>query len=124
MIDFKTDRVKNEYAELLKKNQRLYRIIECLAQFTTLEFGKGIVITSIFRTPEEHAELYKQTTNPPATSPHMTWNAVDLRSSIYTDIEIQRMLKFLNCFLYKGGAKPTAIYHVILGNTYHFHIQR
>ena len=123
MIEFKSDRIQQEYKQLLVQNQRLYRLIECLSQFTSLEFNKPLFITSILRTEAEHKELYKDTPNAPTTSPHLFWRGVDLRSTIYTDTEIQRMLKFLNCFLYQGGAKPTAIYHSIAGNAIHFHVQ-
>lgn len=123
MIDFKTDRVKSEYAELLKQNQRLYRLVECIAQFTDLEFKKPVFITSILRTEAEHKGLYKDVPNPPPMSPHCYWRGVDLRSSIYTENEIQRIVKFANCFLFHGGAKVTALYHTLPNNALHLHIQ-
>lgn len=123
---FKTLQVEQEYATLFdqNKNQRLGKLLVALELFVSLEFGKELTLTSIFRTQEEHDALYAHTPpdKRPARSPHMDWGAVDLRSSDFTQEEITKMLSFLNCFSRKDG-KKVAIYHTISGNVAHFHIQ-
>lgn len=125
MVQFKTDRIKDEYSQLHESNNRLWQLIYTLSQFTELEFNKDVVLTCIYRTEEENNALYAETPpeKRPPTSPHCSWKAVDLRSTIYTDTEITRMLEFLNCFRYQGGQRKVAIYHLINGNTWHMHIQ-
>lgn len=97
-----------------------------LADFVHFEFKEDLVVTSIFRTQAEHDALYALTPpdKRPKTSPHMYWNAFDIRSTVFSDAEKQRMLKFLNCFTYlTGQGKPVAILHSIAGNVEHFHVQ-
>lgn len=124
-IQFKTDRQKEEWFQLQSKNYKLYRLVKALNEFTELEFNKDILLTEVFRTQAEFDSLYTQTPieQRPKTSPHLNWGAVDLRSSIYSDREIQRLLSFLNVFTYFGGQRKVALYHTIAGNTMHFHIQ-
>lgn len=125
MIEFKSERVKNEWNELATKNNRLFQLTISLSFFTNMEFKKPVFITHIFRTPEEHAELYKETPadKRPATSPHMRWEALDLRSSLYTAREKERITQFLNCFSYQGGQRKVCIIHTIAGNVEHTHVQ-
>lgn len=123
MIEFKTKRIEDEFRELPTKNLRLFELLHVIERYCHLEFNKPIVLTEILRTMEEQKALYAQTPNPPTDSPHMHWRAFDLRSTVYTDAEIQRLLKFINNFQYQKGAKPTALYHKIAGNAYHFHVQ-
>lgn len=124
MLQFKTTRIEHEFAQLAEKNPRLRGIIQLAAGFAELEFKKDVVLTSIYRSPEENADLYKATPGgPPAWTPHTQWQGVDLRSSIYTDAEIQRLLAFFNLFTVFGGKRRCASYHAIAGNVAHFHAQ-
>jgi len=123
-IQTKDSRISKEYAELPVHNPRMIQVLLALSLFCEAEFKKHIMITSIFRTQQEHDALYAATepAKRPLTSPHMTWEGVDLRSSTFTDAEITRMVAFLNMFTYRGG-KPVALYHKIAGGANHFHIQ-
>ena len=122
-MQFKTPQIKLEYETLVAKNYALWTLLNLTEAFSVFELNKSIMITHIFRTPEEQKALYSQTPNPPATSPHERWEAADLRSSIYTEREITRLLTFLNTFTYQGGQRKVAIYHAVAGNVNHFHIQ-
>ena len=93
-----------------------------IADFCEKIFSKDIVITSIYRSPEEQAILYANDPNPIIHSPHETWEAFDLRSSDFDSEEIQRIKDFANTFPYRNGL-PSCLYHVIPGNVYHFHFQ-
>jgi hypothetical protein len=123
-VKYKTIKEELEYVQLWEENERLAYVAQMLDTFSRLEFKKEITITHIFRTPEEHAALYAQTPadERPATSPHMSWEAIDIRSSDFAPDQITRMVRFLNCLTYRAG-KPTAIYHQVAGNAFHFHIQ-
>jgi hypothetical protein len=125
VILFKTDRQKSDFEQLKSKNPRIVRLATALSEFCELELKKDITVTDVFRTQEEFEALYSQTPpeKRPPTSPHMRWEALDLRSSVFTDREIERMLAFLNCFSYQGGQRKVALYHTIAGNVAHFHIQ-
>lgn len=109
------------------KNTALKAILKALDIFVSQEFGKDVVITSLFRSNEEQQALYKEEVrlNPNFKVPvshHQYWLAADIRSSIYTPQEIERMVKFLNCFTFPA-ADAVATYHAIAGNTNHFHIK-
>ena len=121
---YKTPAEKKEFDDLIYKNPKLANIMHALDFFCTCSFGKQITITEVFRTQEEHDKLYAATDPAlrPKTSPHCTYQAIDVRSSDYSDPQIQRMLGFLNCFVNSNG-KAVAIYHKIAGNAYHFHVQ-
>ena len=122
-MKFKTKELDREFSQLTVENVKLTKIIYCIDFFCQAQFGKEITITHIFRTPEQHRALYSLTPNPPASSPHMRWEAVDLRSSDFTKPEIDKMLSVLNQFTVYGGQRKCAIHHAIAGNVEHFHIQ-
>jgi len=117
--------INKEYAELANKNGKLHKLLALLDDYSYLNFGLRITITEIYRTQEEFDKLYAQTPpeKRPARSPHQDWNAADIRSSIYTEEQINKMLTFLNTFTYKTGVKKVAIYHAIAGNVGHLHVQ-
>lgn len=125
MIGFKTPRQEADFNELKNKNLRLYEFVILLTKFVNLELKKEVVLTDVFRSKEEFDALYAATPpeKRPASSPHCLWNAVDIRSSIYTPAEITRIVSFANQFKYKDGSKPVALYHTISGNVAHMHFQ-
>jgi hypothetical protein len=123
MITFKTARIELEFAQLKSKNETLHGIITLSADFARMEIKKDVVITSIYRSPEENKELYKDAGGPPAWQPHTVWRGVDLRSTIYTDAELQKLLAFFNLFTVFGGQRKCASVHKIAGNQLHFHVQ-
>lgn len=116
-IQWKDNRLHKEWAELPVHNRRLRKVLDALSTFAELELGKDLVITCLYRDPAENAAV-----GGIANSPHMSWEAVDLRSSTFTQEEIDRMLAFLNCFSFRNG-KKTAICHAVAGGAKHFHIQ-
>lgn len=124
MIQTKDQRVAKELAELPVHNARLAKLLSVLVTFVELELKKDIVVTSILRTQAEHDALYAATppAQRPTSSPHMNWEAADLRSSTFTQPEIDRMVNFLNQFSFRNG-KKVAMCHAIAGGAMHFHIQ-
>ena len=124
-IEYKTKRIEDEFSrELFDRNRALYDLVNAAAVYTGYEFSKPLILTSVFRTPEEQGALYSHLPeNQRPHSPHQDWKAVDLRSWAYTDDEINRLLRFLNTFTVMGGQRQVALYHEIPGNVKHFHIQ-
>ncbi len=123
-MKFKTLRIEAEYNQLFLRNPKLLSLLKAVNEYSTTELGKEPVITELLRSEEEYQALYAA--NPaalPASRPHSKWQAADLRSSIYTPREIERLLAFIHCFTFYGGQRTTAIYHMIAGNVPHFHIQ-
>ncbi len=126
IIEFKSDRVLQEW-DSPYLSQKLKNIILILATYSWYIFEKKIIITSIFRTQEEQDKYYSTNENykkKPWKSVHQLWRGVDLRSYIYTDVEIQSLLKITNTIPYDLNRpnKKTAIYHNV-GVGDHLHIQ-
>lgn len=120
---FKTPRIDEEYRSLYLHNKRLLYVLMALDYYCQVEFNKDFCVTSILRTQGEHDALYASTPEPkPPTSPHCNWEAADLRSSDFDMLQIDKIVKFLNCFTFRGG-RPTALYHTIPGNAMHLHTQ-
>jgi hypothetical protein len=117
MILFKTPEIEKQYQELPVHNRRLKNAILMLDLFVSLELKKDIELTSLLRTPEENAAV-----GGIPNSPHLVWNAVDLRSTLYTDAEVNRIVAFMNSLTYHAG-KSTAMAHAVGGGAYHLHIQ-
>ena len=117
MIKFKDASVEAEYYALPFQNKRMRELLQALDIFVTLELGKELMITEIYRNWHDNTA---QGGIP--TSPHMTWEGVDLRSWIYTDAEIQRIVGFLNQFRFRNG-KQVCVYHAVKNGAPHLHIQ-
>lgn len=132
MLIFKNDsqRLIDEFFELKTKNRALYDILQDLAAYTDHYFKKLVVITMIYRTEEEQDQLYKgkikkgkRYEDKKWKSPHQFWHSADLRSSVFTKEEIDKIVEFLNYNYNKTNAYAwTAECHDI-GAGMHFHIQ-
>lgn len=125
-MKYKKDNYFTQFCDLGFHNPKLYKIGLALDNFTTIEFNKDIVLTHVFRTQEEHDALYAATPadQRPKTSPHMTWEAIDIRSTDFTPEQRLCMLQFLNSFSYDSKrSRNVAMVHAIVGGAPHFHIQ-
>jgi len=129
MLHAKNDsqRIKDELAALKKHNKPLYDLIIDLYKWIGKELGKDTIITMIYRTQKEqdalysHSEKYKQK---PWKSPHQFHHAIDLRTWIYTDEEIAKIVKYLNDkYNDSNYYRWTSKAHEVGSNGMHFHIQ-
>lgn len=120
-LEFKTTRIRDEFSQLLTKNQRLFYLLTELTIYVGEKHKKPVVLTSIIRTPEEQAELYKKSPIKVQNSPHMRWEAVDLRSTIYTQSEASDILDYINSRIKNPDGRKSFI-HAIPGGAVHFHV--
>jgi len=60
---------------------------------------------------------------PKNPSPHMVWQAADIRTKDLTEDQIEFLLKELNSNEVYGGRRKCALYHEIAGNAKHLHVQ-
>jgi len=108
IIQFKEHILSSQFDSLLL-DSRLKFIIYALAGFIANEFGKPLVITSIFRPGDKGVHGY--------------WRGIDIRTYYYLAEEITEILEFINKTLpYGYGAYKTALYHNT-GQGDHIHIQ-
>lgn len=124
-MQFKTDRIRDEWAKLAFKNPGLFDIVTRLHDRVKEHYKKELVLTCILRTKEENDALYAAVPldKRPAASPHCFWYAVDVRSSTFNNDEIQSLVAWLNTTFKNPSGKATAVYHSIPGGAPHFHLQ-
>ena len=122
MLSFKTSRERDEYAALREHNPKLQDMLIDLVPYVQNKMGKDVVVTSIYRSPDEQNELYTNEPKKVPNSPHETWQAADLRSSIYTQAERDDICSYLNTHWHNANGKIVAFCHAIAGNVMHFHI--
>jgi uncharacterized protein YcbK (DUF882 family) len=121
-LKFKTNVERDQYAELGTKNPKLVDLLIDLTDFVSSTFKKDVVLTSVYRSPEQQADLYKNSERKVVNSAHSTYEAVDLRSFIYTQNEIEAICSYLNAKYKNANKKPVALYHSIAGGAPHFHV--
>lgn len=138
MLHAKNDsqRLKDELIELRTKNKPLLDLIVDLYHYVEDNLHKDVVITMIYRTPQEQDSIYSGTyrgsraydTNP-WKSPHQVWTAIDIRTSIYSSTEINQIRDYINNkYNSSNYYKTTAMYHEVIkadgtSLAHHFHIQ-
>ena len=126
MIDFKTQRIREEWAGD-KVHKNIKNLVSMLSYYMELEHGRDVVITDLLRTQEEQDEYYKNDKKykkKPWKSVHQYGRGVDIRSHGLEQKTIEMVLNFLNMVKYDQARphKKTAIHHDI-GLSGHFHIQ-
>lgn len=122
---FKSDRIKDEYTKLALNNAKLYGILEVACAAFNAAYGKDFMLTSILRTKAENDELYKATPpdKRPQSSPHLFWQAADIRTKDLSKDEIEFLLKEFNSNTVYQGRRKCALYHEIPAQALHLHIQ-
>ena len=124
-IKFKTRRIREEWQELHTKNFMLVSVVMAIAVFCRLEFGKSLVMTSIYRTAKEQKALaVRGGQGSSGLSTHCFWRAVDFRSWIFTKEEIEQIIEFINSSYIYDPERPdlkVVFYHN--DSPKHFHIQ-
>lgn len=121
-ISFKTNKERDQYVELGTKNPALVELLIDLEAYIRVNLKKNIVITSVYRSPEEQAALYKQSTHKVKNSDHTLYQAVDLRSWLYSPAEIEQICTYLNKKYKNASGAKVAMCHAITGGAMHFHI--
>lgn len=97
-------------------DDRLHPILRAfyldLGGFTMRKFGKQIVLTNIFRTPEENEAVG----GIPGSS-HCDWRGADCRSSLFTETERVSMLEYVHA----NWGRAIHFIHEDAGTAPHFH---
>jgi len=127
-IYFKDDasRLRNEFKELMYKNDQLWHLVQDIAQFMSDRVYPDLVITMIYRTQAEQDEIYKNDPRykeKPFKSPHQFYHAVDIRSRTFFKEQVEELVNYINNkYNERNYYKWTAKCHNVgLGD--HFHIQ-
>lgn len=125
---FKNDssRLQWELDNLYGNNIGLYELIFDVCDFCKKQFNLSVIITMIYRTPQEQDEIYKDDPKYKVnkfSSPHQFWQGVDIRSLIFDPKEIETLVNYINnkyngTNFYTWSAKCHNI-----GKGEHFHIQ-
>ena len=127
-IEFKNDseRLQEEWGELGSRNVALKNLVFDVASYVWSKYEKNIIITMIYRTDEEQDAIYaddERYQKKKFKSPHQFMQAVDLRSKVFTNEEIDDIVNHINeKFDDSNWYNWTAKCHDVgLGD--HFHIQ-
>lgn len=125
-IEFKTDRIKQEFEQLKTENSKLRALLVHLNEVVNARFEKNLTLTHIFRTQEQQDSFYKDSEKYKKRkfkSPHQFWHGADIRSRTFTSEEIAWIEDYLNGkYNTKNYYKWTAKCHNVgLGD--HFHLQ-
>ena len=160
MLQFAEPGLADEFAALQGENPGLALLVGRLAVFTRRNFGKGVIVTCIHRTLARQRTAYGRGTkkvDPRAAlhgadlagwlagptdraqaladleqraSPHLFWQAVDVRDWLYTAAEVGRILAFLGRYdawnqlpVIPAARSRTAWLHLAGSHGPHFHIQ-
>lgn len=122
-----SDRLKMEYDQLKDKNIELYNIINDLAIFMQTKLNASLVLTMIYRTDEEQAEIYKNDPKfqeKPFKSPHQFLQAFDTRTLNLNPNQITTIVNYLNNkYNSDNYYKFTCLYHEIPPHGKHLHTQ-
>ena len=119
MIQYKTDRIRDEFPRIHPKLQHL---LHWLDLWSVQRTGYDAVITTLIRTPAEHQAIYPGQVPPPLT-PHIDGRGADLRSSNYTPEQIDLMVADCNAAFPRTDGKPTLLFHKISTSVFHLHAQ-
>lgn len=122
-----SDRLKLEYNQLLDKNKDLFNAINDLAIFMQTKLNKSLIITMIYRTDEEQADIYKDSPKfqaKPFKSPHQFWQAWDTHSLDLSTQQISTIVNYMNeKYNSSNYYTVTCMYHEVDGHGFHLHTQ-
>ncbi len=124
-LGFKSKEQKDQFQKLSTLNKPLAGIIGDMNFFALKTFGKEITITEVTRSNEANKSTYK---GKDKTTSHAVFGAVDVRSSNFSDKELEILVAFLkrydkfNTWGTMSDSK-TVLLHAVDGGAMHFHIQ-
>ena len=129
MLQFKHPSLVDEFRQLKTKYPPLAALMQDLTAFVQSAFSKDVMVTMIFRTQAQQEAIYGAGTK--RKSPHMFWNAVDIRDWIYSEPEKAAITQWLkegydsaNQLNYIHAARSRTVWlHEVNSHGMHFHIQ-
>lgn len=120
-VDFKTNRIEQEYEQLKSKNKELFRIVEFADRQLEFVSSKNVVITEIYRTQAEQDRYYRGKKK--FRSRHQDWLAVDIRSRHLNLFQISTIIDTINNVYGDGNFYTTTAFYHDMGLGKHIHIQ-
>jgi hypothetical protein len=120
---FFTCKYPNEIHELMVIHPYLLVVFAGLVAYCHDRSYPAPVITSIARTPEENEADGAESDS------HVTLRAFDVRSSSYTQDQVDDICEYMNrefsqyAAVNNKGARRLAVYHKVAGGALHFHFQ-
>lgn len=108
-MKFKADELIEQFAcKITPKMRFMVCDLEC---YTLRMYKKEITVTDLMR-PND------------AGSVHAYGRGADIRSWMFTDVEIAEMKFYINTkYPYDGGKKPAFLYHTVADGAFHIHLQ-
>lgn len=119
---FKAPHMEIEWVHMVEQKMMLVPVVLYVAELSRVQFGKIPVVTSIFRSDDDHRALMERVEMEYRPTVHSHWRGVDLRSWIYEAPEIDALVQAANDRFGYGRGKKVAIYHDV-GAGGHFHLQ-
>ena len=117
-----SQRIKEEIGDLKEENKPLLDLLLDLYHWLEDEYDQDVIVTMIYRTQEEQEEIYGKGYK--KKSPHQFFHAFDLRSRIYSEVQIKRIEDYLNSkYNSTNYYKWTAKNHKVGNGAFHFHVQ-
>jgi len=122
-MKFKTEKQHNEFFNPLL-DKRLRVITYAIDGFSRQHYSIEAWVTEVFRSPEDNTVLYTSRgfTEVPLST-HSFWRAIDLRTFIYTEEQLDKLAAFINESFEYTGMKQSALVHKVGDGVKHFHIQ-
>ena len=128
MLRFKRQYLANEFKTLKMKNAPLAQLMLDLTDYVRGEFKKNVMVTHLFRSKRTQDRIYGKGTK--RISPHMLWQAVDIRHWIYTPGQKSKIVAYLKNydsmnrarFIHAANSRTVWLHQVGAHGT-HFHIQ-
>lgn len=129
MLLVKNDNVRlfKEIKELRHRNHGLMMLLLDIRDYVSIKYNKDIIVSHIYREQSEQDFYYKDNERykkKKFKSPHQYFHGVDIRSSIFTQEEIDDIVIYINQRWDNSNYyKWTSKCHKVGNNGKHFHIQ-
>jgi len=128
MLRFKQRYIESEFKTLKRRNAPLTQLMLDLTEYVHGELKKDVVITHLLRSKRTQESIYGKNTK--RISPHMLWQAVDIRDRIYTPDQKLKIVTYLKNYDLMNRAQfipaansRTVWVHQVGLHGMHFHIQ-
>ena len=122
MLKFKSTQLKQQFYHLAQTDPRIRALAGELALWVEKLFDKELVITCVWRTPEEQKQIYGEA----KASAHFCLpqcRAVDIRAhqNYFTQLQLENMESFVRKYFPRKDRLPPVLFHGE-GDNFHIHL--